>query len=116
MSEIQSNLAQPAADARIGEERRAELVNRAGRFRILIVGRANAGKTTILKKICNTTDDPEIYNSQGKKVCGLLNRSLIINKDFLKIDISKIEPTAKVITYLFIVVRSLTPANPARNP
>ena len=39
-----------------------------GRFRVLIMGRANAGKTTILKKICNSTEDPEIYDDQGKKV------------------------------------------------
>ncbi|KAG1733785.1 hypothetical protein EDB19DRAFT_2041078 [Suillus lakei] len=38
------------------------------RFRILIVGRANAGKTTILQKVCNTRDNPEIYNSAGKKI------------------------------------------------
>jgi GTPase SAR1 family protein len=40
-----------------------------GRFRILIVGRANAGKTTILRAICNTTENPEIYDGDGKKVC-----------------------------------------------
>jgi hypothetical protein len=39
-----------------------------GRFRILIIGRANAGKTTILQKVCNTTEKPVIYNSKGKKV------------------------------------------------
>ena len=39
-----------------------------GRFRVLIIGRANAGKTTILKKICNSTEDPEIYDDQGNKV------------------------------------------------
>ncbi|KAG9312239.1 hypothetical protein JVU11DRAFT_7538 [Chiua virens] len=39
-----------------------------GRFRILIVGRANAGKTTILKQICNSTEDPVIYDPRGKKV------------------------------------------------
>ena len=39
-----------------------------GRFRILIVGRANAGKTTILKGICNTTKNPEIYDGDGNKV------------------------------------------------
>ncbi|KAI6103978.1 GTP-binding protein [Pisolithus croceorrhizus] len=37
------------------------------RFRILIIGRANAGKTTILQRLCNTTDQPEIYDSEGKK-------------------------------------------------
>ena len=40
-----------------------------GRFRILVIGRANAGKTTILKKICDSTEDPEIYNDRGEKVC-----------------------------------------------
>jgi GTPase SAR1 family protein len=39
-----------------------------GRFRILIVGRANAGKTTILRAICNTTENPEIYDGDGNKV------------------------------------------------
>ncbi|KAG9313183.1 GTP-binding protein [Chiua virens] len=39
-----------------------------GRFRILIIGRANAGKTTILKQICNSTEDPEVYDGNGKKV------------------------------------------------
>jgi GTPase SAR1 family protein len=33
-----------------------------GHFRVLIIGRANAGKTTILKKVCNTTDEPRIYD------------------------------------------------------
>ncbi|KAG2337644.1 hypothetical protein BDR05DRAFT_841150, partial [Suillus weaverae] len=38
------------------------------RFRILVIGRANAGKTTILQRVCNTRENPEIYNSAGKKV------------------------------------------------
>ncbi|KIN97987.1 hypothetical protein M404DRAFT_158673, partial [Pisolithus tinctorius Marx 270] len=37
-------------------------------FRILIMGRANAGKTTILQRVCNTTDKPEIFNGEGEKV------------------------------------------------
>ncbi|KAF7343584.1 GTP-binding protein [Mycena sanguinolenta] len=37
-------------------------------FRILIIGRANAGKTTILKKVCNSVEDPEIYDPDGKKI------------------------------------------------
>ena len=45
-----------------------DLMEKFGRFRILIIGRANAGKTTILQRICNSTEDPEIYNDQGKKV------------------------------------------------
>lgn len=39
-----------------------------GRFRILIVGRANAGKTTILRGICNSTENPEIFDGDGNKV------------------------------------------------
>ena len=37
-------------------------------FRILVIGRANAGKTTILRKVCNTTGEPTIFNPKGKKV------------------------------------------------
>ncbi|KAG1778328.1 hypothetical protein EV702DRAFT_1003736, partial [Suillus placidus] len=45
-----------------------DLRERIGRFRVLIIGRANAGKTTILRKVCDTTEDPEIYDIKGKKV------------------------------------------------
>jgi GTPase SAR1 family protein len=37
-------------------------------FRTLIVGRANAGKTTLLKKVCNSIEDPEIFSPSGEKV------------------------------------------------
>jgi GTPase SAR1 family protein len=40
----------------------------ADRFRVLVIGRANAGKTTILQKVCNTTEKPEIFDSEGNKV------------------------------------------------
>jgi GTPase SAR1 family protein len=30
-------------------------------FRVLIVGRANAGKTTILQRVCETTESPTVY-------------------------------------------------------
>ncbi|KAG2069048.1 hypothetical protein BDR04DRAFT_1102266 [Suillus decipiens] len=45
-----------------------DLKGKFGRFRVLIMGRANAGKTTILQKVCNTTDHPEIYDTKGNKV------------------------------------------------
>ncbi|KAH9042983.1 hypothetical protein EDB84DRAFT_1266670 [Lactarius hengduanensis] len=35
-------------------------------FRVLIVGRANAGKTTILQRICDTTERPVIYRGRKK--------------------------------------------------
>jgi hypothetical protein len=30
-------------------------------FRVLIIGRANSGKTSILQRVCDTTESPEIY-------------------------------------------------------
>ena len=30
-------------------------------FRVLIIGRANAGKTSILQRVCDTTESPRIY-------------------------------------------------------
>ncbi|KAG6905801.1 hypothetical protein DXG01_000668 [Tephrocybe rancida] len=38
---------------------------KAGRFRVLIIGRANSGKTTILKKVCNSAEEPAIYSGEG---------------------------------------------------
>ncbi|KAG5651367.1 hypothetical protein H0H81_008901 [Sphagnurus paluster] len=52
----------------ISDEMAADLRKKAGRFRILVIGRANAGKTTILQKVCNTTDQPEIFDKEGNKV------------------------------------------------
>jgi len=42
--------------------------DRIGHFRILVLGRSNAGKTTLLQRVCNTTELPEIFNSKGEKV------------------------------------------------
>ncbi|KAG1897522.1 uncharacterized protein F5891DRAFT_520471 [Suillus fuscotomentosus] len=54
-----------------------ELRESIGRFRVLIVGRANAGKTTILQKVCNTTDQPEVYDAKGNKIdAGVVEASI----------------------------------------
>ena len=37
-------------------------------FRILVIGRANAGKTTLLQRVCNTTKDPCIYDEDNKNL------------------------------------------------
>lgn len=42
-------------------------------FRILVIGRANAGKTTLLKRVCNTTDEPCIYDEDNKNLVRLLS-------------------------------------------
>ncbi|KAH9061747.1 hypothetical protein EDB83DRAFT_2520179 [Lactarius deliciosus] len=37
-------------------------------FRILVIGRANAGKTTLLKRVCNTTEEPCIYDEKSNSL------------------------------------------------
>ena len=37
-------------------------------FRILVIGRANAGKTTLLQRVCNTIEDPCIYDDDKNLV------------------------------------------------
>ncbi|KAG6905810.1 hypothetical protein DXG01_000606 [Tephrocybe rancida] len=44
---------------------------KAGRFRVLIIGRANSGKTTILKKVCNSAEEPVIYSGNRVSKIGL---------------------------------------------
>ena len=34
-------------------------------FRVLILGRANSGKTSILQRVCDTTESPTIYRRRG---------------------------------------------------
>jgi len=52
------------------------------RFRILIIGKANAGKTTILRKVCNVKPDakPIVYDENGKKVKVRLEKFSILAK------------------------------------
>jgi len=47
-----------------------EIRRECPQFRILIIGKANAGKTTILRKVCNAKPDakPVIYDAEGKKI------------------------------------------------
>ena len=49
-----------------------DIKKKIGRFRILIVGRANAGKTTLLQRVCNTTENPEVFDGAGNKVNTIL--------------------------------------------
>ncbi|KDQ06423.1 hypothetical protein BOTBODRAFT_39626 [Botryobasidium botryosum FD-172 SS1] len=45
-----------------------EEIVRPDRFRILIIGRANAGKTTILRAVCGAEGEPDVYDQDGNKV------------------------------------------------
>ena len=65
--EAQSSSDLPARQGALSaEEIRAE----CPQFRILIIGKANAGKTTILRKVCNAKPDakPIVYDAEGKEV------------------------------------------------
>jgi GTP-binding protein EngB required for normal cell division len=60
----------PDMDNEVRAPLREQLKEKCQKFRILIIGRANAGKSTILKRICDTTEEPEILDSKGNKVMG----------------------------------------------
>jgi len=47
-------------------------------FRVLIIGKANAGKTTILRKVCNAKPGakPIVYDAEGKEVKHTVGRIL----------------------------------------
>ncbi|KAI0256373.1 hypothetical protein BJV78DRAFT_460467 [Lactifluus subvellereus] len=49
-------------------DRAIEYRSKCKHFRVLIIGRANAGKTTLLKKVCHSIEDPEIFSPSGKKL------------------------------------------------
>jgi GTPase SAR1 family protein len=64
-------------------DRAIELRSKCKHFRTLIIGRANAGKTTLLKKVCNSIEDPEIFSPSGEKV--IKSGSLYISTWFISI-------------------------------
>ena len=68
---------QGAKDIKRQRRRAEDLRSLTKRFRVLIIGRANAGKTTILQRVCNTTEQPKIFNREGHKVFHVLD--IIIN-------------------------------------
>jgi hypothetical protein len=48
----------------------AEIRRECPQFRVLVIGKANAGKTTILRKVCNAKPDakPIVYDGEGRKL------------------------------------------------
>jgi len=63
-AESMSTLPKP----QLTDEQIQKLKAKFTQFRILVIGRANAGKTTILRRLCNTTGDPMIFGPNGEKV------------------------------------------------
>ncbi|KIK21921.1 hypothetical protein PISMIDRAFT_680882 [Pisolithus microcarpus 441] len=53
---------------RLDSEMADQYMKNIKRFRVLVMGRANAGKTTILQRVCNSTDKPEIFDGKGNKI------------------------------------------------
>ena len=47
-----------------------EIRRECRQFRILVIGKANAGKTTILRKVCNASPDvkPIVYDADGNLI------------------------------------------------
>jgi len=60
--------AAPAPAVIIDPDEAAKLQAKYTQFRILVIGRANAGKTTLLKRVCNTTEEPSIYDEEKNLV------------------------------------------------
>ena len=75
---------------RVMSDRAANVREKFPPFRILVIGRANAGKTTLLQRVCKTTESPIVRDRRGRMVtgdCYVVNgpfhadRSLQINAD-----------------------------------
>ena len=60
--------ATPTPAVIIDPEEAAKLRAKYTRFCILVIGRANAGKMTLLKQVCNTTEEPSIYDGDKNLV------------------------------------------------
>ena len=69
---------QPVEDIERQGKRAQNVRERTGRFRVLIIGRANAGKTTVLQRVCNTTEQPKIFNQEGHEVFHVLDLIIYI--------------------------------------
>ncbi|KAJ7217264.1 hypothetical protein GGX14DRAFT_358195 [Mycena pura] len=49
-------------------EKAIDIHSRCQRYCVLVVGRADAGKTTLLKKVSNSIEDLEIFGSEGEMI------------------------------------------------
>src|SRR5882762_312159 len=65
-------------------------------FRTLIIGRANAGKTTLLKKVCNSIEDPEIFSPSGEKVIEFVAFEQVLIHDQLQLDPAVVQESSEV--------------------
>ena len=68
-----SNVESQGAEDMARQQRRVRNLRNRVRFRVLIIGRANAGKTTILQRVCNTTEQLKIFSRDGHEVFHVLD-------------------------------------------
>ena len=66
--EFPRNLSFPLPTTMMSDRNPYELQAKYTRFRILVIGRANAGKMTLLQRVCNTTEDPCIYDENNNSL------------------------------------------------
>ena len=64
------------------------------RFRVLVIGSANAGKTSILQRVCETTESPKIY--RGGKEVRRGGPNFLVRKSDLTADQFKLDPSMDV--------------------
>ena len=69
------------------------------RFRVLVIGRANAGKTSILQRVCDTTESPKIYR-QGEEV----RSTNFVYKSDLTANQVKLNPSMDVSDTIFLFI------------
>jgi AAA+ ATPase superfamily predicted ATPase len=78
-------------------DRAIEYRSKCKHFRTLIIGRANAGKTTLLKKVCNSIEDPEIFSPSGEKVIesAAFKHKTVCSFESITINCSSIPPSCR---------------------
>jgi GTPase SAR1 family protein len=65
-------------------------------FRVLVLGRANAGKTSILQRVCDTTESPTIYRRGKYGPKEEVRGPHFVCESDLTADQSKLEPSMRV--------------------
>ena len=71
--------------------------DRIGRFRVLVIGRSNAGKTTLLQRVCNTTELPEVYNAKGEKVWCFTAQYWKVMHEYSQLDPTVVQGSLEVL-------------------
>jgi hypothetical protein len=88
-------------------------------FRCLIIGRANAGKTTILQRVCSTTEDPVVFSSNSswfnrtgelERVSSISHIPIIVNNliSIYQLDDTIVDPTSEAGIYTISTTMILT--------